>query len=291
MKQTTRKSMPGCVGMRYRNHRTTGFTLIELLVVIAIIAILAAILLPVFAAARERARQTSCANNLKQCGLAIMQYTQDFDELFPPSHFSGGGSAAVIGCYGAADWNDPGGGGAMWMDWIFPYVKSKAVFQCPDAEKWAQTTTSPSTAYDYAYNTNVLKMWDAGNAGATCVGVKFNTTTCAPCPGFGTAVALGKIIRPADIAVLGDRGEQDDAGMPGKFGDTWVAPGGTYTGTNRVNCGVQSISACMSCSTQPSPNWKHSNGAANFLFVDGHVKSWSWAQSMNAPDPFACTTL
>ncbi|HHX40945.1 MAG TPA: DUF1559 domain-containing protein, partial [Armatimonadetes bacterium] len=63
--------------------RRTGFTLIELLVVIAIIAILAAILLPVFARARENARKSTCQSNLKQMGLAVMQYVQDYDEVYP----------------------------------------------------------------------------------------------------------------------------------------------------------------------------------------------------------------
>src|SRR5580704_7489517 len=74
-------------------RRTAGFTLIELLVVIAIIAILAAILFPVFAQAREKARQTSCISNLKQIGLATLQYVQDYDETYPdgwaPDGFSG----------------------------------------------------------------------------------------------------------------------------------------------------------------------------------------------------------
>jgi prepilin-type N-terminal cleavage/methylation domain-containing protein/prepilin-type processing-associated H-X9-DG protein len=71
--------------MQRRPTGNSGFTLIELLVVIAIIAILAAILFPVFAQAREKARQTSCLSNLKQTGLAVMQYTQDYDETYPTS--------------------------------------------------------------------------------------------------------------------------------------------------------------------------------------------------------------
>src|SRR5882757_4911358 len=87
-----------------------GFTLIELLVVIAIIAILAAILFPVFAKVREKARQTTCTSNLKQLGLGFMQYAQDNDEKFPGS-----------------DWY-----GMKWAGHIYPYVKSTGVFHCPD---------------------------------------------------------------------------------------------------------------------------------------------------------------
>lgn len=91
--------------------RSTGFTLIELLVVIAIIALLAAILFPVFARARENARKSSCANNLKQIGLGIAQYTQDYDETYP---FRVNPASTV-----------------SWRTYIFPYVKSVQIFTCP----------------------------------------------------------------------------------------------------------------------------------------------------------------
>ena len=77
-------------------RRSTGFTLIELLVVIAIIAILAAILFPVFSRAREKARQTSCLSNLKQLGLATQMYVQDYDECFSMSVYLAGAQAYTM---------------------------------------------------------------------------------------------------------------------------------------------------------------------------------------------------
>src|SRR6188508_3224214 len=88
-----------------------GFTLIEILVVIAIIALLAAILFPVFSRARENARRAACMSNLKQIGLAIVQYTQDYDERLP------------MRCNPASN--------ISWRTFIFDYVKSTDVFRCP----------------------------------------------------------------------------------------------------------------------------------------------------------------
>ncbi|BDI28866.1 hypothetical protein CCAX7_009170 [Capsulimonas corticalis] len=102
----------------------SGFTLIELLVVIAIIAILAAILFPVFAKAREKARQISCVSNLKQIGLGLMQYSQDNDEIMANAWYGNGG-------YQKSD-PTPGSVKYKWMDAIFPYVKSTQIFTCPD---------------------------------------------------------------------------------------------------------------------------------------------------------------
>jgi prepilin-type N-terminal cleavage/methylation domain-containing protein/prepilin-type processing-associated H-X9-DG protein len=96
----------------------SGFTLIELLVVIAIIAILAAILFPVFAKAREKARQITCASNEKQIGLAFIQYVQDNDQVWP----------CVNATYPNANKAYTGG----WANLIYAYVKSKNVFECPD---------------------------------------------------------------------------------------------------------------------------------------------------------------
>src|SRR5438309_1184889 len=94
-------------------RRSDGFTLIELLVVIAIIAILAAILFPVFAQAREKARQIACLSNTKQLATAYMMYVQDYDETFVFS----------------VRW---GGAGQGWGGHLYPYVKNRQVFACPD---------------------------------------------------------------------------------------------------------------------------------------------------------------
>jgi prepilin-type N-terminal cleavage/methylation domain-containing protein/prepilin-type processing-associated H-X9-DG protein len=97
-----------------KHFGSRGFTLIELLVVIAIIAILASILFPVFARARENARRSSCQSNVKQIMLGVMQYTQDYDEKYPPSYTYTGPS--IVG---------------VWYTYVQPYVKSTQIFKCP----------------------------------------------------------------------------------------------------------------------------------------------------------------
>jgi len=155
-----------------------GFTLIELLVVIAIIAILAAILFPVFAKARAKARQAVCLSNQKQIGLAFMMYIEDYDQTYPQSYpeaialgfgvtptdqasingtiVSGGGVPADKSLPSAQFLVEPNLSGTpagfghfyTWMDTIYPYVKSTKLFQCPDAphQEW------PSYAYNAAFS-------------------------------------------------------------------------------------------------------------------------------------------
>jgi prepilin-type N-terminal cleavage/methylation domain-containing protein/prepilin-type processing-associated H-X9-DG protein len=108
-----------------------GFTLIELLVVIAIIAILAAILFPVFAKAREKARQSSCLSNVRQLNTALMGYVQDYDESFPMAY-----------CYGRAQ---------IWKALVMPYVKNTQIFLCPSFG------LSTAVGYsDYGANTSIM---------------------------------------------------------------------------------------------------------------------------------------
>jgi prepilin-type N-terminal cleavage/methylation domain-containing protein/prepilin-type processing-associated H-X9-DG protein len=146
-----------------------GFTLIELLVVIAIIAILAAILFPVFARARENARRASCQSNLKQIGLGIMQYTQDYDERLP---------ARVNGSQEANSFRRV----------TFPYTKSTQIFSCPSntgSSDWANDSTdaslnaaglpltSPRFTRSYSCNS------DSGNIGGTAAMVYNNASSLA----------------------------------------------------------------------------------------------------------------
>ncbi|HZT41294.1 MAG TPA: prepilin-type N-terminal cleavage/methylation domain-containing protein [Chthonomonadaceae bacterium] len=133
----------------YRNARK-GFTLIELLVVIAIIAILAAILFPVFAQARERARAISCMSNLKQIGLATMMYVQDYDETFMWQPYPG---------WSPTQPKDPVTGITMptlgFWDTLQPYVKNQGIFSCPSNTDYYYNGNYPMN-YKVNYGDNEL---------------------------------------------------------------------------------------------------------------------------------------
>lgn len=163
-----------------RNRFRIGFTLIELLVVIAIIAILAAILFPVFAQAREKARQTSCNSNLKQIGLAFKMYIQDYDERWPRNSYGD-------------TFNDNTSDKVKperfsWGGWISnalrPYTKNQQLYQCPSREKGYWTDPYNKNArVSYSYNyvclwdrkeseiqevASTMVMWDSDNAWTDC---------------------------------------------------------------------------------------------------------------------------
>ena len=151
-----------------------AFTLIELLVVIAIIAILAAILFPVFGRARENARRSSCQSNLKQIGLALEQYTQDFDERYPFADHSGGSWRAVIQ----------------------PYLKSTQVFRCP-------SNTANTTQDSYAA---VVARWGdyAGAMNVNWIGGGIRPTSLSQFPSPSTTLVTVET-RSSDSWFMFDR--------------------------------------------------------------------------------------
>ncbi len=158
-----------------------GFTLIELLVVIAIIAILAAILFPVFARAREKARQTSCLSNLKQLGLGMVMYAQDYDETFPRMAFSGYLDAPPAP--GEPEWNQRTQNGLWYKTWptsVYPYVNNTQIFRCPSTS-W--------TNNGVAYGIPSMCINEAGQY------VEF----------FARSVNMAELVKPAETLMIGEK--------------------------------------------------------------------------------------
>jgi prepilin-type N-terminal cleavage/methylation domain-containing protein/prepilin-type processing-associated H-X9-DG protein len=160
--------------MKRQKKKAQGFTLIELLVVISIIAVLAAILFPVFARARENARRASCMSNMKQIALGFMMYTQDYDEHYPLAAYHPLPATQNSPTVQETDHSYPGyvygvynnTGATMtryitWMDLIYPYVKSAQVFECPSYQP--NTDVIESTVHNpnklllpsYGYNQGI----------------------------------------------------------------------------------------------------------------------------------------
>ncbi|HEY3332781.1 MAG TPA: DUF1559 domain-containing protein [Capsulimonadaceae bacterium] len=251
-----------------------GFTLIELLVVIAIIAILAAILFPVFATAREKARQTSCASNLKQLGLGVLQYVSDYDEIYPAGQF-----ASMYG---------PGCG---WIGQIYPYVKSSGVFGCPsdttvvpnlsdtyhmDKSSYLinQVTVIPQTGNTYGITqaqpqskftapTLSVELFEAAGFGMHFPPQAEGSSTGEQSSGSG----LGFNVQPASVtAGMNSAAYWVDYPTDCHAGYGMACPGWTYY--------YGLFTALGSYPSAPKPSFasnRHSGGA-NYLLADGHVK-------------------
>lgn len=260
-----------------RSTRTHAFTLIELLVVIAIIAILAAILFPVFAQAREQARKIACLSNTKQLGTAIVMYTQDYDETYPMNSWEG----VRIGTAN----NDTGSPNFVsvitWVWEVMPYVKSRQVLVCPsdpNSKHWGTGySVEPGdinvcvdgwgipTPISYGVNDGVIG-WGWGGTGVC------NWDDGSWIPGSGLEIkSMASIPSPASTYVYGDSGIQ-------LMEDGWInnIRAANYT---RVYNGkapyngyyADNTNATWAARRQQSSIYRHQNGS-NLTYCDGHAK-------------------
>ena len=243
-----------------------GFTLIELLVVIAIIAILAAILFPVFAQAREKARGISCVSNEKQMGAAIMMYTQDYDESFP------------MGMDG--NWHN------SWAVTTQPYIKNYGVYRCPDdtlktqAQPWLVGWSG--VAMSYGCN-GLINSSAAGN-------VVKGIFTPMDQSWLGHSQTLAAVNKVAETVMVTDKHNADAAMNGTADGNNTDWYGNCFVGVNWWDWGAPGeIPDATRNATAAFPNGPngavsaHHTDLANFLMADGHAKALR--PSTTNPDP------
>lgn len=224
-------------------HKDAGFTLIELLVVISIIAVLAAILFPVFARARENARRTSCMSNLKQMGLSMMQYVQDYDETFPLAYYTLPTGTPASSLPDGEFWT---ANTVYWPQLLFPYHKSIQVFWCPSAAFSNKSVDGSPVPVNGQYGAN---RWIMPVSGIPLKISNINSSaTTYLFLDWGTISALSTRSRTSqgDIAFLPGMGEA----------------GGTCSMT-------------LPAQKQDCTSGRHFGGV-NVTFADGHVK---WLKS------------
>jgi prepilin-type N-terminal cleavage/methylation domain-containing protein/prepilin-type processing-associated H-X9-DG protein len=241
--------------MYFKNFRK-AFTLIEILVVVAIIALLAAILFPVFARARENARRASCMSNLKQLGLGLMQYIQDYDGTYPSVCFGDG-------C------TDPGfsktynNGRYKWMDAIYPYVKNEQVYDCPSAPLPYRNAANTATLSPYTFRTP----YHFGSYGANYAyhNYPIGTVTCesglfrsSPEIANEPAVKDSQLEAPATTVALTD---------------TYAFSNFYPWMTNGGGVDVSTVATGSTGNRRLSDVEERHLGTVNVLWADGHVKS------------------
>jgi prepilin-type N-terminal cleavage/methylation domain-containing protein/prepilin-type processing-associated H-X9-DG protein len=222
--------------------RKAAFTLIELLVVIAVIAILAAILFPVFAQARERARMTACVSNMRQIGTALMMYAQDYDETFPYAFFRGNKGTALDPSY-------------VWKNAIRSYLKNLDVLTCPSNPYSRSTPGIPKTnppkpgSNGLGWQNEPEQRMPISYAMSTCSATWYSADT--PQGKANPPLRQAQLVRAADTLFI-----CETAWGQGDMHAQWLW----------TNCpGV----------------FAHSAGkVGNFIFYDGHVKSKKWLTTL-----------
>lgn len=247
-------------------RKNKGFTLIELLVVIAIIAILAAILFPVFARAREKARQTSCLNNVKQLDLAMKQYGQDADERFPlaVSYVGASDIGPVSANTGAQGWILP--------DILHSYTQNSAIWVDPSAAGYDRMGVA--TRYSYGYNV-VLCAYGQGATRAAVApdedlsaGILSSVNAALQSP-----ASEATIKNPSGTIYLVDAGTiKNKSAAPTKWLDTAGTYGAVFFPTRCADtkCATGVAEKSYTSTNQVSP--RH-NGMAVCGFIDGHAKA------------------
>ena len=285
-----------------RTAKRKAFTLIELLVVIAIIAILAAILFPAFARARENARRASCMSNMKQIGLGIMQYTADYDETYPQAYWYkadlGTTSNSTLGYW-------------HWSASTLPYVKSEQLYVCPsDPLKGHPPTQAPDPAYttiansldsqvpriSYTANSaimprkrqiidpsNVVKLAAVEDTAGTIMVAEFTSyNDCLNDTSIGQTVTAGvnKSHRPTNGYTL-------NAGGTRWAGDavTDYPAAGVYANTMAIMTPIWE--ACKTATSTSRPHMQYLQpdrhlGGSTYTFADGHAK---WMRVEKTLDP------
>lgn len=227
-----------------QTRQNKGFTLIELLVVIAIIAILAAILFPVFAQARESARTISCLSNEKQISLGITQYVQDYDERFPIWQYA----VAV-----PPRTKDPNGGNYAeahmgWDEACQPYIKNKSLLWCP-------SVASPGNDYNAGVDKKSDSDWTGSLNYATNCRLVGKYTNDSP-------AGLAALSYPAQTILLSENGAQGSEGACRIENNEWG-----WAGTQTDAMAFQTFDP----SKRPGPLTRH-KGGSNYAFSDGHAK-------------------
>lgn len=245
-------------GARDRRLKARGYTLIELLVVLIIIGLLSAILYPVFARAREKSRQISCASGLRQIGIGILQYSQDWDETMPVAYVYASTNTSVI---------------QNWRDLIYPYIRHEGVFNCP-----SDTGLRPTYRYQYSTDRRV------GTGGNTHGSYWCNATYTRSNLKNGSPIQ-GPCVDPA---LLGVFRLQKLSGLEDPSRTIWAADS---SGGRRRTAFSWDLSGTLTLGITTDPTYpgrpylldgtKVENGIvgwhedmANILWCDGHVKAF-----------------